>query len=154
MTPPTRLPAVVWHASRTDIDRPTLAGRVAGPYHANSGLGLFCGTQPSNYLAGFGSTIFALTLNPESRVLAMDVPALRHLDQPEEERDRQWFEAEGRRLAADYDVIALMESSGSIDQVILLTDNAIVSAAKMSAETFLAEHAQERLPASPRRRPG
>lgn len=132
------LPAVVWHGSRADIDRPTLAGRTEGENHANSGLGLFCATAPDPYITNFGPVVFALTLAASPRVLFWTVAELRRQSgrSGTEEPARAWFECEGRRLAAVYDVIALRETDGTIRQVIVLADAAIASVEKLSAAEF------------------
>ena len=50
------LPRRLWHASRANIERPTIAGRTEGENHANSGLGIYCATEPASYIASFGAS--------------------------------------------------------------------------------------------------
>lgn len=141
-------PRVVWHASRADIERPTLEGRTLGDNHANSGLGIFCGAEPHSYLAGFGETVFALTLAPDARALQMSISELARMGRSAHGGvlERAWFESEGRRLAQGYDLIELVEIHGKVEQVILPRDEAVVAVEKMMRETFLAHHAFERPP--------
>lgn len=85
---------ILWHASRADIDRPTIAGRTVGENHANSGLGLFCATAPHSYIAGFGHHIHALTIKDDPRVLTIFVRELAAMGPKglDEEASRAWFE--------------------------------------------------------------
>lgn len=127
----------LWHASRFEIDRPTLAGRSAGANHANSGLGLFCATHPRDYLTGFGDHLLELTLRPGLRVMALTIDGLVRFDRAAGGgQDRSWFEAEGRRLAQDYDLIALVEIDGTVEQAIVLSDDAILTSTPLSLEAF------------------
>lgn len=131
---------VLWHASRADVDRPTIAGRTRGTNHANSGLGLYCATGPHDYIAGFGDTVFALTLHPQARVMRMGITQLRDLGRSgPNEVSREWFDQEGRRLGERFDVIDLVETNGQVDQTIVLNDAAIVAVRKFSAQAFLAQ---------------
>lgn len=135
------LPPVLWHASRAAIDRPTLAGRTVGDNHANSGLGLFCATEPADYIARFGATIFALTLVDSPRIMPLTIQELSKMGMPMalhgETGSREWFEQQGREWAKEYDAVALVEASGEIHQAIVLRDSAIVACAKMSVEDYL-----------------
>ena len=135
------LPPVLWHAGRASIERPTLAGRTVGDHHANSGLGLFCATEPADYIAGFGATIFALTLKPDPCVMQLTIRELSRMgwkeDAPGYPQSREWFEQQGREWAQEFDAIALVESSGEIKQAIVLRDCAIVACTKMSVEDYL-----------------
>ncbi len=135
--------SVLWHASRANIDRPTLAGRTVGTNHANSGLGLFCATEPASYIAGFGATVFALTLHQPLRVKRLSIRELAALgnqpgDGPSGLVDRAWFENLGRQWAQDFDVVALVESSGVVAQAIVLRDEAIAGCHRQTATEFLA----------------
>lgn len=70
---------MVWHASRHEIERPTLDGRIAGDNHANSGLGLFCATAPCEYLGSFGPWVHEMTLAKHLRVMRMGITELREM---------------------------------------------------------------------------
>lgn len=125
---------MLWHASRADIDRPTIANRTVGDGHHNSGLGLFCATAPMDYIAGFGSFIHQLTISPHAKALNMPIRELASLGYGE---DRSWFENEGRRHARKYGLIYLVEASGIVEQAIVLRDDTIVSCRKMKLEEFM-----------------
>lgn len=131
-------PLVLWHASRADIDRPTIAGRMEGTNHGNSGLGIFCATGPHDYIGGFGDAIHSLTLRADARVKTITVRELYEMGETPngDERDRAWFDAEGRRLAEKHDVILIAESSGWTSQAIILRDDAVVSSRRMTREEF------------------
>lgn len=135
------LPPVLWHASRASIDRPTLAGRTVGDNHANSGLGLFCATEPADYIAGFGATIFALTLVPDPQVMQLTIRELSKMGMPSESPgdpgSREWFEEQGRQWSKEFDAVALVEASGEVHQAIVLRDSAVVACEKMSLEHYL-----------------
>jgi hypothetical protein len=135
------IPPVLWHASRADIDRPTLAGRTVGDNHQNSGLGLWCAAKPARYIAGFGATIFALTLVDHPRVKRLTIRELaamgKPLNEPGQPGSREWFEEQGRQWAQQFDVVALVESSGEVAQAIVLSDSAIVGCERMTASDFL-----------------
>lgn len=142
-----RPPRRLWHASRANIDRPTIAGRTEGENHANSGLGIYCATEPASYIASFGAFIHELTLHPEVRVMRMTISELSAMGWAKgEPRERDWFEQEGRRLGQSFDLIELIEISGRADQAIVLNDSAIVACSVQSAADFLAS-----LPPSPSR---
>ena len=132
-------PRVLWHASRANINRPTISGRTEGSHHANSGLGIFCATAPHEYLSGFGSSFHALTLSPDARALKMwtrDLARMGRGNWEEGDNDRQWFEQEGRRLGKEYDIIELVEIEGNVEQVIILNDEVVLSSAKLSLDEF------------------
>ena len=133
------LPTVLWHASRANIERPTIANRTEGDNHANSGLGLWCATGPHDYIAGFGATVFALTLVPNARVKEMSLSELVKLGRDE---SREWFDALGREWSQSFDVVSLVERTGEACQAIVLNDAAIASVKRFTQEAFLAEHAQ------------
>ena len=71
----------LWHASREEIERPTIEGRTAGDNHANSGLGIYCATKPMDYICGFGGFVHELVLAPASRILRMTIPELNKMGQ-------------------------------------------------------------------------
>jgi hypothetical protein len=131
-------PLVLWHASRADIDRPTIAGRTVGENHANSGLGLFCATAPHAYIAGFGPHVHALTIKEDAKAFTLWVRELAAMGPRDlnEEDSRVWFEQEGQRLSKEYDLIHLKESNGNIEQAIILHDAAIVSSTRFSMEEY------------------
>lgn len=133
-------PLVLWHASRADVDRPTIAGRTEGANHGNSGLGIFCATGPHDYIGGFGDAIHSLTLREDARVRTITVRELYEMGEAPngDERDRAWFDAEGRRLAENHDVVLIAESSGWTSQAIILRDDAVVSSRRMTKEEFAA----------------
>ncbi len=153
----------LWHASRADVERPTIAGRTEGRNHGNSGLGIFCATGPHDYIGGFGESIHSLTLRPDARSTTITVRELYEMGSNDEgdERDRRWFEAEGRRLAEDHDVVLIAESSGWISQAVILRDDAVASSQRMTKEEFAAvsydmdqdKRAFERVHEAPRRLP-
>ena len=135
VSPPRRL----WHASRANIERPTLAGRTEGENHANSGLGIYCATKPASYIASFGAFIHELTLRPDARVMRMTIGELSAMGWVKgEPRERDWFEQEGRRLGQSFDLIELVEISGKVEQAIVLNDSAILECSVQSATDFLA----------------
>ena len=136
----TTSPQVLWHASRATIERPTIANRTAGENHANSGLGLWCATWPHDYIAGFGPTVFALTLVAAPRVMQMSLGELVRLGRDE---SREWFDALGREWGRDFNVVEIMEKTGEVHQAIVLNDDAIAAVQRFDHATFLAEHAQE-----------
>lgn len=146
-------PRVVWHASRADIPCPTLAGRTVGDNHDNSGLGLYCATAPHAYIAGFGGHVFALTLSPDVRCMRLPIAELARMGRGPEERDRAWFEAEGRRWGQACDVVELEEVDGQVQQVIVLNDAAITAVERYPAAEFLTHHAQADPMAAARRPP-
>ena len=130
----------LWHASRADVERPTVAGRIAGEHHANSGLGLFCATAPHSYIAGFGDNIHEMTLKSEARIMKMGIIDLQKMGQSKEsleEPDRAWFENEGRRISQDHDVIILIETNGYASQAILLIDDCVETSRPHSKDAFL-----------------
>lgn len=132
-------PPVLWHASRSAVDRPTLEGRIAGDNHANSGLGLWCATAPHGYLSGFGSTVHALTLASDLRVLTLplsEVAAMGRHGQGSPAEDRAWFEAHGRRLAETYELLVILEHNGFSSQAIVLKDEAIADSMAMPVALF------------------
>jgi hypothetical protein len=130
-------PRILWHASRADIDRPTIAGRTEGDNHANSGLGIYCAMAPYDYINGFGAHIHALTLKEDVRVLSMKLDDLRRMgERAQDDPDRKWYEAQGRRLARDYDIIEIVEINGAAEQAIILSDEAVVSSQRMTSEEF------------------
>ncbi len=128
----------VWHASRANIERPTIADRTVGGNHANSGLGIFCASGPHDYISGFGKHIFSLTLKDDLRVIKLTIPELRDLSfkVTTEEKDRSWFEEYGKKLSDTYDLIELVELDDFVSQVILLRDDIIISSKKFSNEEF------------------
>jgi len=133
----TDAPITLWHASRADIERPTIAGRTEGDHHANSGLGIYCATGPHSYIAGFGGDVHALEMRSDTRIMDMSVEELRRMgDEREGARDRDWFDAQGRRLAQDHDVIMLREDNGLSTQAIILNDEAVASSRRMDATAF------------------
>lgn len=135
---------VVWHASRADIDRPTLLGRTVGDNHANSGLGIFCATEADPYIAGFGDFIFELHLKENPKVFPLTIPQLREMGyQDHIQTTREWFEEKGKALSSEYDLIALVEISGNVDQVILLRDDVVESVVKHSVENFKQSFSQQ-----------
>ena len=140
MTMTEAAPLVLWHASRADVDRPTIAGRTEGTNHGNSGLGIFCATGPHDYIGGFGDAIHSLTLRADARVKTITVRELYEMgERPNgDERDRAWFDAEGRRLAERHDVVLIAESSGWTSQAIILRDDAVASSRRMTKEEFAA----------------
>lgn len=130
-------PRLVWHATRSDIERPTIAGRTAGDNHANSGLGIFCASFADDYLYMFGEFIHELTLRDDARALRMPTTQLRLMGYDQDrEVDREWFEAQGRKLGQQYDLIELEEIDGQVNQVILLNDEVIVSSRKLEPDAF------------------
>ena len=134
------VPPVVWHASRANVDRPTLGGRTVGDNHNNSGLGLFCATKAEPYISGFGDVIFKLHLIENPKVLPMTISELSQMSfqkQLGEYASRKWFEDQGAHWAKDYDVIALVEINDDVGQVIVLHDEAIVSCDKLSKEEYM-----------------
>lgn len=133
-------PLTLWHASRADIERPTIVGRTEGANHGNSGLGIFCATGPHDYIGGFGDAIHSLTLRPDARTMTISVRDLYEMGEAPngDERDRAWFDAEGRRLADKHDVILIAEGSGWVSQAIILRDDAVVSSQRMTKEEFAA----------------
>lgn len=148
------IPSVLWHASRAEMDRPTLAGRTVGDNHNNSGLGLYCATAPDGYIARFGSTIFALTLIPEPRVMELTIRELAALgrsmawSESGSTGSRAWFEELGRKWSEAFDVVALRESSGEIAQAIVLRDDAVVSCERFSAKEYLTQISTRELPSN------
>jgi len=132
-------PSKLWHAGRADIVQPTVAGRSVGNNHENSGLGLYCATVPARYITGFGETVFGLTIKSNPRVLSLSIRELAEMGQGRDgcPRSREWFEAQGRRWSEDFDVVALVESSGAITQAIVLLDDAIVGCEKFAAKDYL-----------------
>jgi hypothetical protein len=145
------LPRRLWHASRANIERPTLAGRTEGENHANSGLGIYCATKPANYIASFGAFIHELTLRPDVRVMRMTISELSAMGWVKgEPRERDWFEQEGRRLGQSFDLIELIEISGLAEQAIVLNDSAILECKVQSAEAFLAGFPPEPVRSGPK----
>lgn len=145
-------PRLLWHASRADIDRPTLAGRTVGDNHDNSGLGIFCATEPHDYIIGFGEFVHELTVRPDAKVLRMTLAEFAALSRRpwQENGHREWFEQEGRRLAQEYDLVDLVEITGVVEQSIILRDEAIVASRKFSAQEYMAR-AKPRSPSRPMR---
>ena len=133
-------PLTLWHASRADVDRPTIAGRTEGTNHGNSGLGIFCATGPHDYIGGFGDAIHSLTLRADARTRTITVRELYEMGEAPngDERDRAWFNAEGRRLAEKHDVVLIAESSGWVSQAVILRDDAVASSRRMTREEFAA----------------
>lgn len=130
----TTAPRLLWHASRADINRPTINGRTTGDNHNNSGLGIYCATKPMDYICGFGDTVHQLSICDDARVLRMTIKELANLGRDE---SRQWFEQEGRRLATRYDIIELVEITGIAEQAIVLADEAITACIKLTREQYL-----------------
>ena len=145
----------LWHASRSDVERPTVSGRITGEHHANSGLGLFCATAPHSYIAGFGDHIHEITLKPGTRILHMDLGELQKMGEAPRvephrkwfesegftltgERDRAWFEAEGFRLSEDHDIIMIRERNGYASQAVILHDDCVEMTKAHSKADFLA----------------
>jgi hypothetical protein len=132
----------LWHASRSDVERPTIAGRTEGENHDNSGLGIYCATGPHDYIDGFGDSIHSLVMRPDVRIMEMSIEDLRLMGSQgsdiEDGRDRAWFEAEGRRLAARFDVVLIREDNGYASQAVILTDDAIASSIRMTRDEFAA----------------
>ncbi len=130
-------PLTLWHASRADIERPTIAGRTEGDHHANSGLGIFCATGPHDYIVNFGGDVHALVIREDARIMDLTIPELRIMGETRDgERDRAWFDAEGRRLGKDFDVIMLRETDGLSTQAVILNDEAVASSRRMDEKTF------------------
>lgn len=129
---------ILWHGSRAPegVMRPTLAGRTEGDGHANSGLGLFCASGPHDYLIGFGTAVFELTLRADVRRQAM--PLHDFMEVSHRWREREEFEALGRSWAQQWDVVDLIERQGWHSQSIVLTDRAIENARRYTTEQFLA----------------
>lgn len=148
-----RPPRRLWHASRANIDRPTIAGRTEGENHTNSGLGIYCATEPASYIAGFGSFIHELTLHPGARIMRMtisELSAMGWVKYNDEPRERDWFEQEGRRLGKSFDLIELIEISGRAEQAIVLNDHIIVHSTVQSAADFLASVSSPAVRSSPK----
>ena len=148
MNKPPPASRTLWHASRANISRPTIAGRTEGDNHENSGLGIFCATEPADYIAGFGSTVHEITLHHSVRVMRLKIKELAAMGRVsgEPQRTRQWFETEGRRWGKDYDVVELVEMDGQVAQAIILNDDAIAACTARPVEAFLAGLAQPRRP--------
>lgn len=130
----------LWHASRSDVERPTVAGRIPGEHHANSGLGLFCATAPHSYIAGFGDNIHEMTLKSDARIMEMGIIDLQKMGEDKsslDEPNRAWFENEGRRISQDHDVIILLETNGYPSQAILLNDDCVETSRPHSKDAFL-----------------
>ena len=132
----------LWHASRSDVERPTIAGRTEGTNHDNSGLGIYCATGPHDYISGFGDAIHSLVMRPDVRVMEMSIEDLRlmgsHGSDIDDGKDRAWFEAQGRRLAVEFDVVLIREDNGYASQAIILTDDAVASSTRMTRDEFAA----------------
>lgn len=126
----------LWHASRFDIERPTLSGRIPGDTHDNSGLGIFCATVADPYITGFGDHIFALEIDPLARRPNMTIREFGALSRAPD-RDRAWFEAYGQELAQDYDVLDIEETDGDVLQSVILSDHAVLAFKRYTVEAFL-----------------
>lgn len=130
-------PLTLWHASRADIERPTIVGRTEGDHHPNSGLGIFCATGPHSYIAGFGADVHALVIRDDARIMDLTVSDLRKMGEVgDDERDRVWFDARGRELAKDFDVIMIREGNGLSTQAIILNDEVVSSSRRMDVAEF------------------
>jgi hypothetical protein len=57
-------------------------------------------------------------------------------ERAQDDPDRKWYEAQGRRLARDYDIIEIVEINGAAEQAIILSDEAVVSSQRMTSEEF------------------
>ena len=133
-------PLILWHASRADIDRPTIAGRTEGSHHANSGLGIYCATDPHDYIAGFGDHIHKMEVREDARVDRISVNDLQRMGQAKDgDLDRTWFEQERERRSAHHDVLLVIESNGYPSQAIILTDDAIRQNERMTKDEFLSQ---------------
>jgi hypothetical protein len=144
-------PKTLWHASRADIAKPTIANRTVGDNHANSGLGLFCATAPDAYIANFGPYVFALELNAHVRVHTLRIEDFAALSR-DRQRDRNWFEAQGREWAQQYDVVLIQEIDGRTAQAIIVSDAAIARVTRYDAPAFLSGPAKVPAVATPRPR--
>lgn len=133
----TNEPITLWHASRSDVERPSVAGRIPGEHHNNSGLGLFCATGPHSYITGFGDHVHEITLKPGTRIMDMTVGELHKMSDAFGGRDRAWFEGEGNRLTKEYDIIMIKEKNGYASQAIILHDDCVDTTKAHSKEAFL-----------------
>jgi hypothetical protein len=130
-------PFTLWHASRADIDRPTIEGRIAGDNHANSGLGIYCATDAHDYIKNFGNHIHKMEVVDNARISRITVDDLRKMGSTgDNQNDRDWFEQERERLSKDYDVLLLTEQNGYASQAIILHNSAIASSQKVSIDDF------------------
>lgn len=146
---------ILWHASRADISRPTLSGRVPGEdTHANSGLGLFCATAPDDYIVGFGPHVFEIKLVPNARIKLLTIGEFARLSLG---GGYTWedFAVLGRQWAQDYDCVAIEELDGHAHQMVILSEAAIADVQRHSREHFLDHLARVRPSCAPRaRKPG
>lgn len=131
-------PMILWHGSRADVERPTIAGRVAGNNHSNSGLGIFCATGPHDYVARFGDAIHAMTIKDDARIMTISTEQLQAMGETKDGdvRSRDWFDARGRDLAKDFDVAMIAEHDGWTSQAIILRDDAVASSTAMTKDEF------------------
>lgn len=130
-------PTTLWHASRFDIDRPTLSGRTPGSMHDNSGIGIFCSTIADSYITGFGNHIFALEIDSSARRMKMTIGEFGRASRAPD-RDRAWFEDYGRQLAQDYDLLDIEELDGQVLQSVILNDRVVIGVERYTVEEFLA----------------
>jgi hypothetical protein len=133
-------PMTLWHGSRANVERPTIAGRVAGDNHSNSGLGIFCATGPHDYVARFGDAIHAMTIKDDARIMTISTEQLQAMGETKDGdvRSRDWFDAKGRDLAKDFDVAMIAEHDGWTSQAIILRDDAVASSKSMTKDEFAA----------------
>lgn len=148
-------PLVLWHASRADIPRPTLAGRIPGSdTHANSGLGLFCATAPDDYIAGFGPYVFEIELVSSARVKRLTIGEFARLSRSAGETWED-FRNLGQQWAQDYECVAIEENDGNIHQMVILSESAIGRVNRHGREHFLDQLARPHPGVAPRaRKPG
>ena len=133
-------PIVLWHASRADIGRPTIEGRTDGDHHANSGLGIYCATEPHDYIIGFGNHVHKMELAANARIGRITVRDLQDMGHTETgEHDRACFEQERTRRAQEHDVLLVLEANGYPSQSIILNDAVIAQSERMTKEDFLSQ---------------
>ena len=135
-------PTKLWHASRADIARPTLSGRTVGDHHDNSGLGLFCATEPAAYIANFGPYVFELDLVDDLRVKRLTIGEFAALSRSAGDT-RAEFAALGRQWSDEYDCLAIEEVDGQVRQMVILSDRAIANATRHDVQGFLDLHARQ-----------
>ena len=126
----------LWHASRCNIVRPTIEGRVAGDNHDNSGLGIYCSTKPDDYIANFGDYIFQIDLRPDVKVKRITISDLADISR-DPAHDRGWFERLGHEWGKLYDIVELEEKDGVVAQAIILRNEAVIRVQRHNPDEFM-----------------
>lgn len=129
----------VYHASNHDFDFPNYEHIVSNrTNHKNGELGLWCAFS-HQWIKGFGENIYELTYKNENikQISFHDFYKKCNMKNAPDEKEEEDFYLLWREelMKEGFDVLEIVESSGSIDMLIVLNFDAIKSFKKINKKT-------------------